>query len=92
MLHRRRPGRLLARAAQDVEACLPPRSSAARVAAPLAPRWIEYLRTVKPFGTNQRLNAESLTIAASLDLLIRGEFLRVGDVLAQRYKALELSA
>ena len=54
--------------------------------------WIEYLRTVKPFGTNQRLNAESLTIAASLDLLIRGEFLRAGDVLAQRYKALELSA
>ena len=56
----------------------------------MAPRWVEYvttLRTVKEARNRQEVD----TIAACLDLLIRGCYLEVGDILAQRMKALELT-
>ena len=87
---RRRPGCLLEKASSTIEACLPPRPAAARAEAPLAARWLEYLHTSKPFDV-ARDQAEAVALATSLDMLINGDYLRCGDLLTQRFKALELS-
>ena len=68
----------------------PPRPAAARAEAPLAARWLEYLHTCKPFDV-PRDQAEAVALATSLDMLINGDYLRCGDLLTQRFKALELS-
>ena len=87
----RKPGKLLLRASQAAERCLAPRSAAAQRESPMAPRWEEYVST-RQAPMEARDRQEMQTIAACLDRLITGRYLELGDILAQRVKALELSA
>ena len=56
----------------------------------MAPRWVEYI-TTRQAVMEPRNRQEVETIAACLDRLITGRYLEVGDILAQRMKALELT-
>ena len=83
------PGRLLQRATLAAERCLPPRPAAAVAECPLAPRWQEYLQTIRGVKDARNLQ-EAASIAVSLDCLISGHLLQAGDILVQRMKAIEM--
>ena len=90
---RRSPGQLLAEALTSMQRFLGTREGAM---ASETPRVLTYLETV----FNQRFSRESVgirtsremrTIAEALDALIAGNGTRTGDLLIQRFKALEAS-
>ena len=83
---RRMPGRLLAEALSSMRCFLGSREEAE----------ISYLETVfnQRYGKDAvglRASREMRTIAESIDALMEGDVLRAGDLLIQRFKALETS-
>ena len=62
-----------------------------------AARFVTYLTSIfhaahPPSEVGPRASAELRTLAEALDALTRGNLARVGDLLAQRYKSVELQA
>ena len=69
-------------------------SEAAAEYASTGEQWLQYLRTVLapqyPAGIPSELMREMNTLATSLQHLAKGEVSKLGDVLVQRFKSLEL--
>ena len=87
------PGRLLAEALKSMRSFLGPREEAD---VSHQPRVLAYLETVfnQRYGKDAvglRTSREMRTIAESIDALVEGDVLRAGDLLIQRFKALETS-
>ena len=90
---RRMPGSLLAEALSSMRCFLGSRGEAEISD---QPRVLAYLETVfnQRYGTDAvglRTSREMRTIAESVDALMEGDVLRAGDLLIQRFKALETS-
>ena len=89
----RLPGRLLAEALSSMRSFLGPRGEAD---VSDQPRVLAYLETVfnQRYGKDAvglRTSREMRTIAEAVDALVEGDVLRAGDLLIQRFKALETS-
>ena len=90
---RRLPGRLLAEALSSMTSFLGPREEAD---VSDQPRVLTHLETVfnQRYGKDAaelRTSREMRTVAEAVDALVEGNVLRAGDLLIQRFKALETS-
>ena len=93
---RRRPGRLLRHGLKTISKFLAERGAGADPNMSLQPRMVEYLTTVASATRAQPLNLrnerELRTLAEGLDHLLSGRLAEAGDLLIQRYKAVETAA
>ena len=85
------PGCLLRSALKEMSRYLAARGEANRDD-PLQGKVVSYLHQILlPQFPGLRAQRELITLASSLDLLLEGELGRVGDLLVQRFKAIEAS-
>ena len=96
---RAHPGQLLGLAVEEVDRFLATREGASDSAAAgvAASRFVSYLTSIfhaahPPAEVGERASGELRTLAEALDALTRGDFARVGDLLTQRFKSVELQA
>ena len=93
---RKRPGHLLRHGLKTISKFLAERGAGSDSGLELQPRMVEYLTTVASATRAQPLTLrnerELRTLAEGLDHLLSGRLAEAGDLLIQRYKAVETAA